>query len=190
MSKEKILLHDGVTQSDVDSALYTADLNIVEVIEGNEERPAEFVWETVDGKHKLHHIHDFLLEAQYIVVVGPGPGPLAEEIRSSLKTVDKKDVLARAKRASSGEARLKAVHGAAALAPESFDPELAAVIENALASDDPEMRSAGILATGYAEWKEFQEPLKRLAAEDPDPDVREEAGAMLEGLQEVWKQRK
>ncbi|HEU0299052.1 MAG TPA: HEAT repeat domain-containing protein [Longimicrobium sp.] len=184
----RIPLHSSVSQEDFEGVAYTARWSMEALHQQTEERPFETEWSTAEGDATINYVRDFLLEVDYVVVRGKAAGATAELIRSRLRTVSVKDALAAAKKARSDDGRLGALYQAV-LAAESADPQVLELLEKALADEDPEVRRGAIFAAGYAEWKELKEPLERVARDDADAEIREDAAAMLEGLGKVWKSR-
>lgn len=184
----RIPLHSSMSQANFESMTYSADWTMERIYKQTEERPFETEWSTPDGDATVNYVRDFLLEVDYVVVRGKGARATADSIRKRLRTVSVDDALAAAKKARGPDKRLRALYEAV-LAAESPDPRVVELLESALADKDAEVRRGAIFAAGYAEWKELKGPLERVAQDDADAEIREDAAAMLEGLDKVWKSR-
>jgi HEAT repeat protein len=68
----------------------------------------------------------------------------------------------------------------AASAPPDQDDRVVAALDRAAGHDDPQVRRAVIVASGYLPWPPMRALLERLQS-DPDEAVRRDAGIMLEG---------
>lgn len=184
----RIPLHPSVSQDDFEGLAYTGRWSMEVLHQQTEERPFEEEWATADGDATVNYVRDYILEVDYVVVRGKAAQATADLIRTELKTVSVDDALAASKKARGGDDRLEALYHAV-LAADGHDPRVMALLEAALADEDAEVRRGAIFAAGYAEWKELKAPLERVAKEDGDPEIREDAEAMLEGLAKVWKSR-
>jgi hypothetical protein len=65
-------------------------------------------------------------------------------------------------------------------APREFDSEVFERVERSSSHPDPRVRRTAIAATGYSAWPQFRPLLERVAAEDPDPQRRDDAEIMLQ----------
>ncbi|WP_420129124.1 HEAT repeat domain-containing protein [Longimicrobium sp.] len=184
----RIPLHPSVSQEDFEAMTYESNWAMESIQQKTDELPFETEWSTRDGKATINYVRDDLLEVDYVVVRGKGARATADHVRSELRTVSVDDALAAAKKARSDDDRLEALYHAV-LAAEKADPRVMELMEAALANKDPEVRRGAIFAAGYAEWKALKEPLERVARDDEDAEIREDAEAMLEGLAKVWKSR-
>jgi len=188
----RILLEGAADEELVRRAMYAADLNVVDEIEPGDDHPYEVVFAAPGDEAVAHYVEDDFLGYRYVVVASGDEGvaeEVAGELRGALPHVSRDEVLRRAREARDGPAHAAALYQAAIVAPEVADAELLPLFERAFASGDPGLREAAILAAGYAEWKELAAPLRRLAASDPEPELRAQAAAMQEGLERVWSGR-
>ena len=185
--RTRLPLHPKVAQEEVDGMAYMADWILAEILTKNRERPHEQVYEDREDGTLIHYIRDWLLGVDYLLV--PAPSRQAARIRKELHVVSLKEALAMVEAARTPEA-LRRAFFFAVLASTAPNPRVLALFERLLASPEIKLRRAAVLAAGYAEWKELRPMLARAAAEDRRKQVREEAGLMLEGLEQVWGSRR
>jgi hypothetical protein len=155
--------------------LFTAQI----VAEPSREVPSELIWETEDGKSKIHLITDLLTDIPYIVIDGETSSQVERELRHELEFEDPHDLVGRFKRSRAGNERRDALARLSIAAPRKADPAIVKVFEEAIADPDAEMRRLAIWGTGYAAWPAFRALLERVRANDDVDSIREDAGYVL-----------
>jgi hypothetical protein len=182
----RIALQDGVKQEKVSVLAYRFEWEMERVIQRTDDHPREVIWATPGRKTFVHWVEDFLVQQRYLVVQGDDAEAVAEQLRSKLKTLSPVDVAKRLAGTRDEGDLIDVLYKAGVAAGPEEDSALREVFDAGFRHESPDVRRAAVFAAGYAEWPGLREPLERLAGSDPDLVVREDAAAMLEGLEQVW----
>ncbi|HEX8615994.1 MAG TPA: HEAT repeat domain-containing protein [Thermoanaerobaculia bacterium] len=177
-----------VDQKRMASIAYDLDLDMNNYIEATAEQPLEIVYNVAGLSTFLHYIEDRILGVPYLVARGDEAERLAAEVAKKIRIVTAAD-LARtfaAETADDAELRRHLAH-AALLAPPQHDATFDGYFRAAFSHPSAEVRRFMIVAVGYIGWPELAPPLQHLVENDPDSDVRRDAGAMLGALLEGAK---
>jgi hypothetical protein len=148
-------------------------------------RPFEIQWSTPDNKTFVHYVEDELLGRAYLVLRGMHALTLSARLRQLLPFESRAEAERRARESELAHEQVDAIRAAAAAAPPTFDLSTFHVVVRALASKDATVRLAGILAVGYAPWREFERMLRAMEDRDEDPEVRRSARKMRKALPHV-----
>ena len=187
MRVTRAVLKETVTPRDLERAAGANGWSLEDVIMSTPDSPFEKIWLASDGRTRIHYIEDALISVRYVAVPGEDPGPVMDEVNSSLDTYDREELGRMFDAAEDRGHMVRAVYHVGAAAPPEFDAELFAYFERAFGSADSEVRRAAVFATAYAPWPEFRERLQRLASDDPEPAVRDYAARMLEShVKHAW----
>jgi hypothetical protein len=182
----RVPLKENVNINDVDTLAWREEWNIQASIPRTRDNPYEVIFTAEDGT-SIHYIEDFLLGVNYLLLEGEDPAPTAERILGKLPTYSIDEIQRLVERCRTRDEQIRAIYLAAAATTPRFDASLYRLFEITLASNNPEVRSAAILGMGYAAWPAFKALLQPIEATDPDARVREDARAMLESLERVWR---
>ena len=142
----------------------------------------ERIWELVPGVW-LQLLEDPYSRSVATVVFGSDEARTAqwiEMLQEFLEPVQDEELLGAAGTTSIEEDRALAVLRAGFGSPHDFDERFFAVVRCALEDGSTLIRTAGIRATMYSFWPQYRELLHRLTMEDPDPDLRYEAGLIAD----------
>lgn len=181
----RIPIAEDVQLDDVVRAAYRLNLDINNYIDGNETRPRETIYNVRGEQTYLHHIDDEFLGFSYIAVSGVKADDLAERIAEEIQTVSREDVACAFLSAPTDTKAFKRLLGHAYLvAPRQFDPEFNAYFRAGFTHESPVVRRQAVVGVGYVGWPELATPLRELAENDPDADVRRDARAMLNALED------
>src|SRR5262245_12367787 len=180
-NKIRIALRESVTRQKLDSAAWDNNWDFDQIIQRSETRPFEKIWLTPDEQTAIHYIEDFLLGINYLLIQGAEADQVAQQARATIETYSNADIRQMAQQAKGRDDNIRAVYYAAIAAPLQYDESFFKIFQQAFAHENPDVRSAGVVASGYVEWPEFREPLEKLQQSDPDETVREDARVMLEG---------
>lgn len=177
-----------VDQKRMASIAYDLDLDVNNYIEATADQPLEIVYNVSGLSVFLHYIEDRILRVPYLVARGDQAERLAAEVAKKIRIVTAADL----ERAFSGTIAddnelQRQLAFAALLAPPTHDAKFDGYFRKGFEHDSPDVRRYTIVAVGYIGWPELAEPLKRLAENDPDADVRRDAAAMLKALTEGSK---
>jgi hypothetical protein len=165
----------------------------LEEYEADDDRPYEKVWTTLDHQSSIHYIEDFVIGVRYLYVSNAQNDVIRQVISSiPVYTNDEVKQMAETAAGADGDAQgqIRAVYHLALTATRRSDAYVLDAIASALSNPTPEVRQAAILAVGYVGWPEFRVPLESLRRDDPDVDVRSDAKAMLEAMEELEHRRK
>jgi hypothetical protein len=148
-------------------------------IPATQDRPFEKVWLTAENRTAVHYIEDFLLKVAYLQIESADPATAEQAIRAVIPASNRDTIGDILRQATTQDEKIDAIYRLALLAPNHFDDALFRLFESSMADADPEVRRAAIFGTAYVAWREFRQPLERLAKGDPDPAVRDFAADML-----------
>jgi hypothetical protein len=175
----RVLPKPSVSRDDATHVAWSHGWQYHDMFLADGERPFEKVWLTDDRSTSIHWIEDPVLELSYLAVNGERCDEIADALRADLDTFDREDLRAMIERAHEWFDFLLALHHVAAAAPSVFDPELYAWFERGFTHEEPDVRKMAAILTAYPGWPEFRAPLEQLL-EDPDEEVREVAGQILQ----------
>ncbi|HAG81754.1 MAG TPA: hypothetical protein DCL61_11445 [Cyanobacteria bacterium UBA12227] len=182
MKTVRVVLQESVSEADIDSAAWDNEWSLVKTIKGDENTPHEVIYRTEDEQAFIHYIEDFYIDMAYLVVRSDEPEKAIEEICSYLPIYDKGEIFEMLKKATKPEEFIQGIYYAGLISPQQYDAEFFELFKQVLSNQDPGVRLAVITAIGYAGWPEFKEILESLIITDSDPEVRQDAEDMLEGL--------
>jgi hypothetical protein len=145
--------------------------HVVDTPDGS--HPYEEIWLTPDERTALHFMEDDMVGVLYALVDGERPEHYSAQLEEELETVSAARAAACLRGAADPQERVAAVsHLAVAADPRVPDDDSLSAYRDALADDDPEVRSAAAIGAAYLVWPELLAPLDTLAAGDPDEKVR------------------
>jgi hypothetical protein len=178
--RRRIALRPSVTSDDVDNAAWELDWTLLGTYEQTQDSPKKDVYQADDDDDtRVHLMHDDVIQLRYLVIVGPSADKVAKAVAEQLETVTvadaKKDYEASEDPNEKDTALLLA--GVAA-----DDGKVPAWIRGALDHDDAHVRDAAVFALGYIEGEQAEELLERVAADDADDEVRDDARLALKGM--------
>jgi hypothetical protein len=123
---------------------------------------------------------DPVLGVRYLLLEGPDAGALADELGGRPGFMPLDEALDALAGAGDVPGIVDGLYFVAAAAPPEPDDRVTAALDRAAGHDDPQVRRAVIVASGYLPWPAVRALLERLQS-DPDEAVRRDAGIMLEG---------
>jgi hypothetical protein len=183
---QRIVLHESVSERDVDAAAWNNDWSLVKAIKASESVPREVIWKDTIEDVVIHYIEDFYIDTAYFVLHGDRLDSIIEDIQRALPTSqhqgDFLEILGDSQEVS--EQLVPALYGLGLTAPQSFEPKIFSIFQQFLSHPRPELRAAVITAIGYIGWPEFKALLEPVQQSDPDPEVRKDAEVMLAGFEQ------
>jgi hypothetical protein len=182
----RLALRDHVTADDVDRLAWREDWEIHGIIPRTGETPHEVVF-AVDEGTTVHYVEDFVLGRNYLVVRGDRARVVVDRIQTKLATYSRAELIEAARGAKTANECIRAITLLAITSADDLDEEVLHHFAEAAACNDPRVRRRAILGMGYVEWSEFAPILERLERGDPEPEVREDARLMREGLESIWR---
>lgn len=181
----RIPIAESVQRDDVVRAAYGLNLDMNNFIEGNESRPTEIIYNVRGENTFLHYIEDAFLGFPYIAVSGENADDLAERVAEQVAFVSSDEIARAFASPPTDPSALKRLLGHAfLLAPRQFDARFDAYFRTGFTHAAPDVRRQAVVGVGYVGWPQLAEPLRDLAENDPDPDVKRDAKAMLNALEE------
>ncbi|MFG2905225.1 HEAT repeat domain-containing protein [Kitasatospora sp. NPDC048286] len=139
-------------------------------------------WLTPDGSAEVHYVDDGNIGMRYATIRGDGTADAEAELRPRCRVWTLDEALTALRRASDRNDRLVALYAAALTAEGPEDPSVVEALADAARDDDPGVRQAVVLATGYLPWPGLVALVEQLSRTDPVDHVRHNAQVLLEGL--------
>jgi hypothetical protein len=186
MKTQRIVLHESVSERDVDAAAWNNDWSLVRAIKASESAPHEVIWKDNIEDVTIHYVEDFYIDIAYFVLNGDRLDSVVEDIQKALPNSQHQDDFLKVLGDSQEvpEHLVPALYGLGLTAPESFDPKIFSIFQQFLSHPRPELRAAVLTAIGYVGWPEFKALLEPVQQSDPDPEVRKDAEVMLAGFEQ------
>lgn len=134
---------------------------------------------------KVHLIEDPTSATSYFVVTGRDPQfvqSLASDIAKDFDTWSIDELLEIFDETQEPHALARAAVRLGLAAPHVFDARVFKRIERALKHPEDGVRHAAMWATSYSPWPRYRIPLRDAANNDPNPELREAAQAVLDGF--------
>ncbi|MFE2107271.1 hypothetical protein ACFXAF_15550 [Kitasatospora sp. NPDC059463] len=160
-------------------------------------------WLTPDGRAEVHYVDDRTTGLRYVTIRGEGAAETEAELRPRCRVWTLDEALTALRRsAGRGERpgvddrpeaddrpgsddrndRLVALYAAALTAEGPEDRAVVEAFAAAARDDDPGIRQAVVVATGYLPWPGLVALVEELGRTDPVDHVRHNARVLLEGL--------
>jgi hypothetical protein len=159
------------------------DWVLADYLEPGPGQPEEEIYDTGRPGTRAHFLADPVLGVRYLFLHGPAAGELADELSGRavfMPVGEALDALASANDRDDPVGMVDGLYFVAASAAPDQDDRVVAALDRAAGHDDPQIRRAVIVASGYLPWPPMRALLERLQS-DPDEAVRRDAGIMLEG---------
>lgn len=144
-------------------------------------------WAPPGAAIALHYTEDDLARDSYVMVIGKDAAAVHGAqalIEPRLNTWRPAEVLAEVDGAAEPVPLARAVLRAGLGAPDEFDEDFFARINSALQHPARLVRETAVWAVTFSPYVEYRPALASLRDGDEDPDVRENAGILLEGIDE------
>jgi hypothetical protein len=181
----RIPIGPEVTRDNVALAAYLLNLDINNFVEPGESRPLEIIYNVRGEETYLHYLDDLYLGFPYIAVSGEHPDELAARVAKHIELISTDRLASQLAALPADEAEVQRLLGwAALLAPPRFDVQFEEYLHAGFTHPSPAVRRYAVVAVGYIGWAELASPLRTLAENDSDPDVRRDARAMWNALLE------
>lgn len=187
MEKKRIILHEEVTSHDISRA-FLLNWTVVNFITPTIHVPLEIIYLTDDRNTYIHYVEDFKLGLNYLVVVGEDIEPVIEKIHKMVPTYTKKQIVERAKIASTKQEKILTTYYLALIAPMKYESDLFTYLEKGLCSNDHEIRGSTALAIAYVGWDEFIVPLQKAYEIEQNPSVKNDLRILLQNIKNSKQQ--
>ncbi|WP_143645231.1 HEAT repeat domain-containing protein [Streptomyces antioxidans] len=142
----------------------------------------EMVWQVKEGL-ELHYLEDAASKASCIVAAGDDGDEVAQWANMAATYIGawtEKELTASLKESSDPVTRTQLLLLVGLGSPDTFDDEYFSLILRDFDHEDPMVRTGAVWATSYSSWREFVPDLRKLAASDPQDDVRATAHAVAD----------
>ena len=169
---ERLIVDDSVSENELGIVAYARHWPFLKLGKPPES-PTVFESYKAAPDTTVTLVEDPIIGLRYIVVSGPNAAVATGHIRRTIKLVSRDAILAQANDAAGFDAESQAGRRLLAVAGESFDPHVFALLDRKFFSNpDPRIRADMIKCFSYAGWKELRPLIERLAASDSHPDVK------------------
>jgi len=125
-------------------------------------------------------VHLVVEDVQQLVVEGTDCADVIRRLRERLRTYRPDDMAAVFDDGTYGFDQKLAILGA--VAPPDADPVLVELFRRGLTHEDAFQREGAVIAAAIPAWAELRADIERLAAHDPDADVRSAAAMALDSF--------
>jgi hypothetical protein len=142
----------------------------------------EVAWEIIPGV-ELYYAEDIRCGCACVVIMGREETQVskyANLIKRYLRPLEQEELLASLSDESDENHRARLLIRTGFGAPHEFDERFFSLIQNAMFDDSIWMRTAAVQAAQYSLWPQYRGCLRRMASEEPDPLLREEARHLAE----------
>lgn len=147
------------------------------------EDPYVDIWLAEDESVEVHYVEDGLVGLSYVTLYGDDVAAVRDEIAARCNLWSPERALTALRAATDRDDRLRALYAAALSAA---GPDAALVDDfRAIArhDEDPGLRQAVVVATGYLPWPELVELVREMSENDVVDHVRHNAQVLLDGLE-------
>ncbi len=148
----------------------------------------EDVWTTADGRTAISYVDDPRYEVRFLWVRGEKLRELLHEASKYLAFYDDEELLEDTARVVTVGDGMRAVYRVGVNFPK-YHPGPYQVFAAYLRHAHPMMRTAALKAIAYHLWPETEPLLADVVDADSDPEVRDYARKLLEGLREKYDLR-
>jgi hypothetical protein len=185
MSANKVclVLKPGVGRADFERAAADAGFAFFETRPGDGDRVGYeqvWGWPNLDRPTAgVYYIESPFVSFPYIVVKGSELPLLTGKLTDRLPVYSRAELIDDAMNATAHDDQVRAINRLA-LGFVECEPAVFGIMMNSiLAGATPLLREAAVNALGFNAWPQFRWVLEKLSAEDPAPNVRERAAALL-----------
>lgn len=147
------------------------------------ESPTRFSWETIDGRTEIIYLEDPYIGINYVLIKGDSVLPVADDIRPTLDCWSFDEAISLATGSTDRDAKIRGIYVSALSASRSERDRLVQVFRQLAGDADPDIRHALLVGIGYVgPDSRLREIAESLRDNDPDDNVRRDAGLLIEGL--------
>jgi hypothetical protein len=120
-----------------------------------------------------------LTPVHYLYVGGPDIDPTIDVLQSNLDLYDDASLAEQFDEAQDGLTRIGLLHVLGVHCSGGLDQRMFDLFRRGLADPEPLVRRVALLSATNTNWPEFVPLMEHIRDHDPDPDVREDAAAMV-----------
>ncbi|WP_210586475.1 HEAT repeat domain-containing protein [Streptomyces sp. GESEQ-35] len=140
------------------------------------------IWITYDKRAEIHHVDDEPIGMRYLTVRGEGRDEVARQIQEHCDLWSHEEARRDLREATDRNQRLVALYAAVLTAPGEQDDDFVDELRVVARDEDPGVRQAVIIATGYLPWPGLVNLVEEVLAHDPVDHIRDNAALLIEGL--------
>jgi hypothetical protein len=185
MQRESVILHESVTQDQIDSNEQQHWLQVFDIQDADSEAgtPKQVIFRTLDGQTQIRHVTDLQSGYPFLVIEGESISETVKKIYLLFPTYSREDVFRIIRNPASTEEYGKGILYLGLLGlGQKCDHEILEIFRVLLQDKDPKVRSTAFYGMSYHAWPESLELIHQLAENDLDMSVRQMALDLLEKL--------
>lgn len=179
----RLVVEPGFAVETFFTRAYDQDWDWIKTIEESEAGPREAIFMTGDRRTAFHFVEDSFLDTKFVLVRGDEVERWMGVVRALVPHRTDAEILATARTGGTIEERVRGLLDLAVVAGQLDRREVLATIEHAIGANETVLRRASLLVVSYLGWRELRSLAERMAADDPDEEVRSEAEVVVEGYE-------
>ena len=152
-----------------------------DTIEESDDGPCETIFLTRDNKTSIHFVDDSFTATCFLVFKGEEPEKAFETAEQRFPSHSEDDIVTAAREAEETETRIRGILALAVIASQADRSAVVDIVRAASVDSEPMVRRASIVAMSYVGWPEFRAVAADMQRSDADPEIREDAAALVEG---------
>lgn len=183
MAERIVVLDPVVTSEGFAEGADAAGWELIEEIEESESSNHELIYrpDEDDEENQIHYVEDQFVRVRYALVRGPDAKALGEQVEERFDYIDQAEVLKLAEKEDDDlQEMVDWLMSATVLGEQAGHKRLATLVERRLGHENSAVRRAALISVSWLEWRDFRETVERMAKEDEDADVREDAENLAE----------
>jgi hypothetical protein len=155
-----------------------------DVVDLRREEAGAFVdiWITYDKRAEIHHVDDEPIGMRYLTVRGDGRDEVVRQIRENCDLWSHEEAREALRDATDRNQKLVALYAAALTAPAEQEDDFVDEVLVMARDEDPGVRQAVIIATGYLPWPGMVHIIEEVLINDPVEHIRQNAAILIEGI--------
>lgn len=138
----------------------------------------EQIWVTPDRGTAIHYLDDPTPKERFLLVYGKDTGAVSFDLGANFDITTAEDVTERALLAATDPERSTAAWQLAVVTPD-YDEATLDLLKSLYYDASDLVRHAVVNAVGYRGWPEGRDFLEEVARDDPSPELRENARAIV-----------
>ncbi|HEX8483166.1 MAG TPA: hypothetical protein VF650_14815 [Allosphingosinicella sp.] len=182
MSERKIILDPDLLPDDFRATADAAGWELISESPPKGLLALELIYRAgSEGATTVHYIEDPLVKVRYALARGPQADEVAEEVKAIFAHIPDESVMEAAEDESEGlQSIVSWMLSATVLEDQAGHQWLHALIEKRLAHENSAVRRAALISVSWLEWPDFRTSIERMATDDPDEAVRQDAASLAQ----------
>jgi hypothetical protein len=179
----RVVLKREVTLDDVGVVSWREDWNTISISRKGEV-PEREVWEVMNGGTVITFLGDPIVGLRYLVIDGAEQENIRDLVMDRLPCWTHQEALDFLSRASGRDEKIHGIYLASVSAPPHEQEPLLAKFRELAHDVDPDIRNALLVGIGYlGSWPSLRALATDMKNNDPDENVRRDAGYLIEGIE-------